>query len=234
MRLANGQIEQGQDEREEATPPADEPSRAWGTMFAAQCTGDMLRRVRRYAHRIASSVAEVGGIGGEACAEELLQDCIADTLSGVLVWDPAVVTLESYLMSRIRSRGRDERHRVLKLPHASIDVSPDEDDAGPSVLDEAEQALILGQDEAAERRARTFECRASACLTQVRDQADRDPDLRAVLDAVDRGAEGKSEILAASGLSDKAYRNARLRLRRLGDRLLADPPQEDPPDEANE
>ena len=209
MRLTRGQAEQGGVGVGDATPAVGHPNKSWRAMFDEQCHDEMLRRVRRYARRVASSVAEAGGLGGEACAEELVQDCLTDTIAGLLVWDPAIATLEHHLMSRIRSRGRDERHRALQNPHWSIDVSPDEDDSSSSALDEAEQALILSQDEAAERYA-------SARLALMREHAASDSNVREILEAVDNGAEGKAEILVASGLSEKAYRNARLRLRRLG------------------
>lgn len=226
MRLARGHKEQGGTDGGDATPAVGEPSKSWGAMFGEQCNVEMLRRVRRYARRVASSIAEAGGLGGESCADELLQDCVTDTISGVLIWDPATTALEHHLMARIRSRGRDERHRVLQHPHRSIDAIDSEEENSPT-LAEADQALISSQDEAAKRYA-------TARLALMREQAAADPDLQAILDAVEQGAEGKAEILAASGLTEKAYRNARLRLRRLGDRAPADTRTEDTTDEANE
>jgi hypothetical protein len=225
MRLARGHKEQGGTDGVDATPAVGEPSKSWGAMFDEQCSVEMLRRVRRYARRVASSIAEAGGLGGESCADELLQDCVTDTISGVLVWDPAITMLEHHLMARIRSRGRDERHRVLQHPHRSIDAVDGEGEDS-AALDEAEQALLSSRDEAAERYA-------TARLALMREHAATDPDLQAILDAADNGAEGKAEILAASGLTEKAYRNARLRLRRLGDRALSGIPTEDAADEAN-
>jgi hypothetical protein len=175
----------------------------------------MLRRVRRYAGRIAASVAEAGGLGGDDGAEELVQECLADTIAGDLTWDPAVATLESHLMSRIRARGRDERRRARQHPHASMDEACDEGEDGATVLEEVEEALGQRQ-----RQRDTTEDHARRRMLQLREHAAEDPDLRAILDAVDEGAEGKAEILAATGLPENAYRNARLRLRRLGDRIL--------------
>lgn len=83
-------------------------------LFTAQCTHELWERVSRYARKAAARVCELGGNGGDALGEELLQDALRDTLEGTLRWDPEAASLESHLVSRIRSRARDER---LSFPH---------------------------------------------------------------------------------------------------------------------
>jgi hypothetical protein len=195
----------------EAPPAATVP---WKLLFAIQCDARMMDRVRRYARRVAASVADAGGLGGDACAEELMHDCLVATYAGELTWDPAATSLESYLMSRIRARGRDERRRALRCPTSSLDEKDGDEDEGTTVLDEAEAALRSRYEDEPEQpeRPRVF---------QLREHAVDDQEALAILDAAAAGASSKAEILRATGLSEKEYRNARLRLRRLSDRLLA-------------
>lgn len=201
-----------------ATPTEASPSLPWTVVFMIQHNEALLRKVRRYARRISASVAEAGGIGGETYAEELVQDAITDTAAGVLTWDPSAATLESHLMSRIRSRGRDERRRALQVPHLSFDEPAEDEGESSTVLEEVEQTLCPPQHDADAEHARDR-------MKRLRALATADADLQGILDAIDDGAEGKAEILAATGLSERAYRNARVRLCRLGDQIFGPGPR---------
>ena len=171
-------------------------------LFTAQCTRELWERVGRYARRAAARVSELGGIGGDALGEELLQDALRDTLEGTLRWDPEAASLESHLVSRIRSRARDERRRAREAPLLSIDA-PTEADSGESpVLQEAEAMLARqhNDDDRALRARRRSNRRAVL--------AD-DPEAIAILDAIERGFTKKRDILRVTGLTERAYRNAR-------------------------
>lgn len=184
----------------------------WKRAFVEQYRENR-ERVQRYARRVARSVANAGGSGGDYYADELLQDALGDTVAGVLRWDPAVTTLELHLISRIRSRARDERRRLRSVRHESIDEDPGDEDEGVSVIDEMEGALAAPAEGAAVEHAR-------GRLALLAEKTHDDPELHAVLEAIADGAEGRDQILSATGLSGKDYRNARVRLSRLGDDLF--------------
>jgi DNA-directed RNA polymerase specialized sigma24 family protein len=226
MRLAHGQVEQGGDDGGDATPAVGEPSHSSGTMFEAgtesggpivplpsdvleafkaQCDRELNNRVTRYARRLAAAVADLGGSGGDALAEDMVQEALLDTYRGVLRWDPAAASLEFHLTSRIRSRARDERRRAVAYPHVSLSTPAKEESEGPSFLEEAEAALSVQQE--AEARARRVRRRGV-----MKKLIAEDPDVRAILNAVEDGATTKADILRATGLSTREYRNARDRL----------------------
>jgi hypothetical protein len=121
------------------------PSGAWIEAFEAQATMAMLRRIRRYARRLAQAVAHAGGVGGEYYMHELVQDALGDTLIGLLRWDPSVTTLEAH-----RSRARHDRVLAMASGHESIDVDrANDDDRDGGVIEEAEAALMRRQGNAA-------------------------------------------------------------------------------------
>jgi DNA-directed RNA polymerase specialized sigma24 family protein len=226
MRLAYEQAEQGGVDGGDATPTVGEPSNASGTTFEAerdsggtsvplasdvleafkaQCNRELLVRVTRYARRLATGVADLGGGGGDALADDLVQEALLDTQKGVLRWDPAAASLELHLTSRIRSRTRDERRRAVAYPHVSLSTPAKEEDEGLSLLEEAEAALSLQQ----EAEARAQRVRRRGALKKL---IAEDPAVRAIVNAVEDGAKTKADILRSAGLSAREYRNARDRL----------------------
>ena len=226
MRLAHGQAEQDGVARGDATPAAGKPSKSSGTMleterdgggtsvplasdvveaFKAQCNRELLVRVTRYARWLAAGVADLRGGGGDALADDLVQEALLDTRTGVLRWDPAAASLELHLTSRIRSRARDERRRAVAYPHVSLSTPAKEEDEGLSLLEEAEAALSVQQ----EAEARAQRVRRRGALKKL---IAEDPDVRAIVNAVEDGAKTKADILRIAGLSAREYRNARDRL----------------------
>jgi hypothetical protein len=188
------------------------PGGAWIEAFEAQATLAMLRRVRRYASRLAQTVAHAGGVGGEYYVHELVQDALGDTLIGLLRWDPNVTTLEAHLCSRIRSRARHDRVLAMASGHESIDVdrANEDNDRDGGVLEEAEAALMPRQGNAASADY------ARRTVEKVRALARDDREVLAIVDAFDDGAESKADVMKATRLSARAYRNARDRLCRYG------------------
>lgn len=179
------------------------------TLVRTHCDSGLLARVRHYARKIAAAVSEAGGFGGDAYAEDLLQDALADTLAGVLRWDPEVATLESHLMSRIRSRGRDTRRRAVAYPHVSIDAPADEESDAPSPVEEAEAAWAVLEDQGQWSRSEEH-------LQHLFSLAAEDEEVWAVLTVLRTGNLGREDILRITGLSARAYRNARHRLAVMG------------------
>jgi DNA-directed RNA polymerase specialized sigma24 family protein len=226
MRLARGLLERGGADGGDATSAAREPSTSCEAMFEAetgggtprgplasdvgeafkvQCNRELLIRVTRYARRLAVGVTDLGGSGGDSLADDLVQEALLDTRTGVLRWDPAAASLELHLTSRIRSRARDERRRAVAYPHVSLSTPAKEEGEGVSFMEEAEAALSVQQ----EAEARAQRVRRRGALKRL---IGEDPDLRAILNAVEDGAKTKADILRATGLSARQYRNARDRL----------------------
>jgi hypothetical protein len=193
--------------------PAFAPTGAWLEAFDAQAAPAMLSRVRRFASKLAEAVVHAGGVGGAYYAHELVQDALGDTLTGLLRWNPDAVSLEGHLCSRIRSRARHARQAAASGRFASLDHEP-EGERGRAILADVETALS--------HRARGASTRSYAqrVMAHVRALAVADLDVLAILHAIESGAEDRVAILSATGLSAKAYRNARLRLCRLGRRVL--------------
>ena len=234
MRLAYGQGEQGEDDEGEATPAVGEPSNPPGTTFElekatggpsapldpevleafkAQCNRELIVRVTRFARRLAAAVADLGGSGGDALAEDLVQEALLDTQRGVLRWDPAAASLEFHLTSRIRSRARDERRRAVAYPHVSLSTPAKEE--GSSLLEQAEATLLVQQE--AEARARRGQRRGA-----LKRLIAEDSDVREIVRAVEDGAKTKADILRVTGLSTREYRNARDRLQYLKRQMTGD------------
>lgn len=183
-------------------------------LFTAQCTHELWERVARYARKAAARVCELGGSGGDALGDELVQDAFRDTLDGTLRWDPEAASLESHLVSRIRSRARDERRRAREAPHVSIDAPTESDGDERSVLHEAEVILARQHDDNDRARRARLRSNRRAVLAD-------DPEAIAVLDAIERGFTKKRDILRVTGLSERAYRNARDRFTYLRSRGAA-------------
>lgn len=205
---------------EVASPPAAAPPRRQPlcgellARFTAQCTHELWERVGRYARKAAARVSELGGIGGDALGEELVQDAFRDTLDGTLRWDPEAASLESHLVSRIRSRARDERRRAREVPLLSLDAQTEADGVESPVLHEAEAMLARQHDD----DDRTLRARRRNNRRAV--LAD-DPEAIAILDAIERGYTKKRDILRVTGLTERAYRNARDRFSYLRGRGAA-------------
>jgi hypothetical protein len=114
-------------------------------------------------------------------------------------------------VSRIRSRARDERRRASEAPHVSIDA-PTESDGGEScALHEAELMLASQHDDNDRARRARRRSNHRAVLAD-------DPEAIAILDAIERGFTKKRDILRVTGLSERAYRNARDRFSYLRSR----------------
>lgn len=236
MRLAYGQVEQGEADGGDATPAVGEPSDPGGTTFEAkkatespiaplapevleefkgQCNRELIVRVTRYARRLAAAVADLGGSGGDALAEDLVQEALLDTQRGLLRWDPSAASLEFHLTSRIRSRARDERRRAVAYPHVSLSTPAKADTEGPSLLEEAEAVLTVQQ----EAEARAQRVRRRGALKKL---IAEDSDVREIVRAVEDGAKTKADILRVTGLSTREYRNARDRLQYLKRQMAGD------------
>jgi hypothetical protein len=129
----------------------------------------MMQRARRYAARRAHGI---GHVTDNYYAGELVQDVLADTLIGVLHWDPSAKTLQRHLHDAIKMRTHHDRKRARRFPHESIDaLTPDGEaeaiaEVEAALLERMPDAVVDPVALAARRRLRRF-------VTQLSDQPSR-------------------------------------------------------------
>jgi hypothetical protein len=198
------------------SPSAPAPDMAWVEAMSAELTEELIDGVRNFARLRALGVANAGRKVDEYYVRELVQDVIGDTFTGVLHWDPNVVSLKTHLLRAVQFRSRDDREHEKSFPHDSIGDGSDR-----SVHAENEASELANGAARAENRRY-----AAEVMAQIRDEARADKAVLRLLDAYDAGASTKSEVMACSKMKARTYHNARIRLSRLArnltNRKLAD------------
>jgi DNA-directed RNA polymerase specialized sigma24 family protein len=187
-----------------ASPAMYLPTEAWLNAFEAQCSEAMLKRLRRYA-TLLTKLPGGEHLGDPASyAEELVQASVADLAAGVLRWDPGTKELEPYLTDVLRLRARRDRKRATRYAHLSIDTVP----TSSALVHEVETCL-------ADAAAHDDDEAMTRSLRELRGLTSADPLAQRFLDALDRGAGGRTEIMSLAGLTRADYHNTRRRLARL-------------------
>jgi hypothetical protein len=203
------------DQRSKGDPPSlFVRSKDWFDAFEDQCTEEMMQRARRYAARRAHGI---GHVTDSYYAGELVQDALADTLIGVLHWDPSAKTLQRHLHDAIKMRTHHDRKRARRFPHESIDALTPDGEA--EAIAEVDAALL-------ERVPDAFDdpvALAAERVAKLRQLAAGDRIVLRLLDALAAGATSKADILRVADLSNVAYDNARRRLRRFVTQLSDQP-----------
>lgn len=187
-----------------------QPSEEWIDAFKAQCTEKLRLDLRTYARFRARGVRRVGGLADDAYADDLVADALADTLFGSIAWDPITKSLYDHAKDTIRYRTRDDRKHAKRYQVRRMDAPR------TSGEQRATRGLVeasLQQDRAAESADNAIH--ASEVLDQLRMLAANDPPVLRYLDALTAGAQTRTEIMEAAGLSMRAFRNTRDRLGRL-------------------
>lgn len=190
------------------------PSEEWIDAFDQQNTDEMRKAAKRFARSRARWVAQAGGRGDDAYAEELVQDALTDTLLGSLSWDPAAKSLAQHLRDVVRCRTKDERRRAGRFRHQSMDAL----EPSAAVMTEIEGCLSL-EHPVASAESIAFSHQA---LSYIRDAARKDPAIARIIDAIEVGASEPADIMSIAEMSEKTYRKARLRLARLAKQLPND------------
>src|SRR5262245_31117218 len=80
------------------------PSEEWIDAFKRECTHRLRLDLKEYARRRARGVRRVGGQVDDSYAEDLVANAVADTLAGVIAWDPNAKALYQHLQDTIKSR----------------------------------------------------------------------------------------------------------------------------------
>ena len=175
---------------------AFQPSEEWIDAFKTQCTDALRLDLRAYARRRARGVGRAGARVDDAYADDLVANALADTLFGTVAWDPAGKTLHQHAEDTIRYRTRHDRQRARRFSHAHLE----QDAIG---IEASLDASIF----------------AAEVIAQIRALAAGDRPVLAFLDAISAGAQKRTEIMEATRMSLKTFRNARDRLTRLVDEL---------------
>lgn len=185
------------------------PSQEWNDAFKTQCTIGLYKRLKIFATRRAKGVAKAGAFVDDYYASELVQDALADTTLGTLSWDPAAKSLEAHIRDAIATRTYHDRRRARRFRHESVDMLAS--DAPRSMMAEIEASLQSRTD----HRHAELASHAADTITNLRKLAPQDRDVLLLLDAFRQGSTSRRDILRVTGLSAKAYHNARGRLGRL-------------------
>src|SRR5262249_4911115 len=142
-------------------------------------------------------------------AGELVQDALADTMIGVLRWDPSAKTLQQHIRDVIKMRTHYDRKRAQRFPHESLDML--DADGETATMAEVEAVFLERSPEALDESVRLTAER----LAKLRQLATGDRTVIRLLDALARGVTDKADVVRVAELSSAAYDNARRRLRRL-------------------
>jgi hypothetical protein len=185
------------------------PSPEWNDAFKTQCTTGLYKSLKIYAVRRARGVAKTGAFVDDYYASELVQDALADTTLGTLSWDPAAKSLEAHIRDAIATRAYHDRRHARRFRHESVDMLAS--DAPRAMMAEIEASLQSRTDNEDAELAR----QAAEAIANLRKLATQDREVVLLLDAFRQGSTSRQEILRVTGLSAKAYHNARGRLGRL-------------------
>ena len=153
----------------------------------------------------------------DADIDDMVMGVITDTLDGTLSWNYERKPLKNHLVDAIQYRVRDEAHarwretaRVIALDEETTDVSIGEGTLAGAIVVRPDETYAL-------RRV------ADKLVAEVRDLITGDADVELVFDAiVTKRALERADIMKETGLSLKAYKNARARLDRALLRLPAE------------
>jgi hypothetical protein len=190
----------------EEAKPVFVPTQEWLDEYTKQLTDELYERATRYATLRADMVLKAGG---QIEVEDLVEDAIADTFDGTLVWDPTKCPLWFQVKFAIKSRSRHAFVRALR--HRRMSVHPHE--PSPELL--AAEKTLADRDDA-DRAAKDF---ADQLIGALRVIAREDRDAQLLLDAYDAQSFTPQEVIATTKMTTKRLRNARLRLARYRQRL---------------
>jgi len=186
--------------------------------FEKQMTRTVAARAIEYGKRRAQMLRAAGCAAAEDEGEILVNDAVADTLTGVVIWDHERQELGAHLRDVIRTRTWNQMKRARRLGHVSLD-----DDDSESASHGVATASMAGE-HAPDRPDDVVSDRdvIAKFFVALADRAAGDADVLALLDPYREGVVERRDVIEGSGISAVAFVNARRRL----DRMLADMPDE--------
>lgn len=170
-----------------------------------QTTEELMDQAQQYAQTRVILVRSAGIPVSKTYARELADDAHADTWSGDLPWDPSQCSLLVHLCHAIQYRTwaelRHMRRVHLVLLHGSANVG--------TTSREIEYALAHATQ--AYNPALLCAISATACQ-ELRHLIAHDHEASAVLECWEDGIMARDEVMGRTGLSGRAYEQARKRL----------------------
>jgi hypothetical protein len=185
----------------------------WCAAFKAQLTKDLLDEVIVYAKRRALWVQRATGTDDPQLAETLLQDALGDTVLGEVTWDPQNAPLVLHLKGIIRGKTSHMMQHAARFPSVWI--------TAPNIQLEQEvsDAIEAERNTNGESDLTTY---VNRTITALRNLADGDADVLALLGAFGQGAIERRDVLRVTELTRSTYHNAMKRLLRLVEQLPAE------------
>ncbi len=198
----------------DAEPVDYSPSEAWIDEFKRQCTDELRLAMQRFAKRKLHGIGKYGALVDDDAASELVQNILGDALLGKRSWDPAKKSLRQHVEDVIHSRAYHMRKRAKQYRHERIDAFE------PG----AEKHAARGELEASIHMDRADDdpesvADARTVIEQIRELASGDQLVDRFLDAHVAGAKTREDIMHAAKMSQRTFRTARVRVRRLAEQL---------------
>ena len=105
-------------QRQSRPPPPFVPSEAWIAAFEDGYTQLVIVNLTNYARARARHLG-----APSSYPEDIVQNAAADTVQGILAWDPKQNSLEHHLRDVIKARTHHERARARRITHQPLDSS---------------------------------------------------------------------------------------------------------------
>lgn len=192
--------------------PASPPSAVLDA-FREQLTPEFLRRARRYARKRAKLVREVGRRNDPQHHEDLVQQALSDTWSGVAGWEPSETPLLDHVRDLIKQRTYNERRSLKVRTYVSLHAPM------RAANDEVSGTLLTIEEQLTEAHvARRGINRVlltdvfDRVLTELHRLAARDEKARAILGCWASGISEPADVMTLTGLSDAEFGRARKRI----------------------
>lgn len=199
--------DQPTDQEPTAEPSSTDPTPITGSLreaYDAQDTPELRRAALHYARLRAIVVRRAGGRIDDSYASELVHDALVDTWTGDVTWNPDRVSLLDHVRGLVKTRSWRHVTGASRVPHISLDG------ADGHVARKADEALYH-----ATQGSVTPMVLAALSIKVVRELkrlAHGDTTATAILGCWTEGLIDRDEVIAATGLDDRAYKAARARL----------------------
>jgi hypothetical protein len=192
------------------------PQQLWRTRFDEPANDTTMAAVYKYAASISRQVEASTRKRDPMSIDDRVQSAIVGTLEGRLTWDPDRIDLARHLISAIWTALTHEVRHAKKFPHVSIDDEAQNVDD----LDEQMTRALTVQRESPDESA--IASGLSESLSQLRVLAGQDRSVLEILSAYANGYTEKPDVMNVTGMSSRAYHNARQRLVRLAKKFPVD------------
>lgn len=191
----------------------DSPERLWRTQFDKQISADVIERVVNQTKLLVRKIEKRARWRDDQLPVERLNIALAKLLDGRLRWDPQRCDLERFLLMAIAGEISHELERAAKFRHVSLDdENVNQDDLELATSD----AIASGRDC---KREVAKEAWWTAAMAEFRKHAHGDQGVLAMLDAYDRGAMTRREVMAFASMTARQYKATYARFQRVASKI---------------